>query len=169
MLRFALVVTLLVLAGCGADTDSPRGTVAAFLKAAAAGDQAAAMAYVVADEQRDEPRFTPEGLRHGYSVGDAVANADQATVPVTVRQADGGERTMQMVCRRESGSWRVSIEETLRETFGAALRGPQERSDDDDAVVGDRHDQMQEHLQQTMQQMQESLERARRKAALPGR
>jgi hypothetical protein len=108
----AALVALLIAAHGANDRNQAREAAHGFLKAMAAGDQAAAERALTrrAREmmQSSDMLSGPKGKTGsgGYTLGDPLVRDDAASVPVTMKD-DSGSTDATIQLRREEGEWRV--------------------------------------------------------------
>ena len=125
----ACAIAALLLAACGGKYSTPESTVRTMLAAIEAEDEAAARECIVTVERKEGRKVVANDSKRmtekGYKVGSATIDGDRAKVPVTFKDknSDGDETTVNVVCKREDGDWKVSMKETFSNMFKEAMSG----------------------------------------------
>jgi hypothetical protein len=111
-----IVLGLACLPACGGSgANSPSASLQAFFTAALAEDNDSLRALQIAAELDDNRcRFDKQQLEGGYAIGSTETDGDRACVLVDEKTV---RAPMRYVLRREGGSWRVSMRETMLASF----------------------------------------------------
>lgn len=128
-LSFALLCAIaFTLTACGPDFSTPEGAVKAYHKAMEAEDGEALKKCLIKAEResakKSEDKDKPEKKDDGgsWEVGAASVDGDKAKVPVTYTDKAGKKDTLNYVCLKEDGEWKVSMMATIFGGLGDAFK-----------------------------------------------
>ncbi len=128
-LSFALLCAIaFTLTACGPDFSTPEGAVKAYHKAMEAQDEEALKLCLIkaeresAKKSEDKDKSETKDDGGSWEVGAATVDGDKAKVPVTYTDKDGKKNTLNYVCMKEEGEWKVSMMATVFGGLGDAMK-----------------------------------------------
>lgn len=119
---------------CGSGTETPKGTVQAFIDASKAGDEAVAMEFVEKSDREFIKKMQEENTARQdfgppkdatFVLGEEKIDGDKATVEVATRK-DGEEEKNTLNLVRQDGVWKIDLIPDEMKQFMEGLKGMSE-------------------------------------------